>query len=56
MSSEYHAEDAAVLKFVYSLSVKMSANLQWQCIRKSSKFVLQKNGITFNTVSVMSYP
>lgn len=29
--------------------VKMSANLQWQCIRKSSCFVLKKNGITFNT-------
>ena len=33
--------------------VKMSANLQWQCIRKSSCFVLQKNGITFNTVSII---
>ena len=33
--------------------VKMSANLQWQCIRKSSCFVLHKNGITFNTVSII---
>ncbi|XP_065917023.1 large ribosomal subunit protein eL28-like [Dysidea avara] len=27
----------------------MSANLQWQCIRKSSSFILQKNGVTFST-------
>ena len=43
-----------LIQFVYSVLVKMSANLQWQCIRKSSCFVLQKNGVTFNTVSVIS--